>query len=134
MDEEIDLLSAIGASDVASTQVLTLYIPSTDKKGQKLENQEYWVNEASKLCCLIGGGVTVHPPSRGGWQASSGEIVWDEPIILYTFVIPERFMENLKLLRKFLHRMGRETKQGEVAFSFDNSFYRITKYDKGEKE
>jgi hypothetical protein len=32
-------------------------------------------------------------------------------------------------LRSFLHRMGRETRQGEVAFEFDGRFYRIRGFD-----
>jgi hypothetical protein len=35
----------------------------------------------------------------------------------------------LPRLREFLHRMGRETNQGEIAFEFDGRFYRIRTFD-----
>jgi len=39
------------------------------------------------------------------------------------------FLQNLPRLREFLHRMGRETNQGEVAFEFAGRFYRIRMFD-----
>jgi hypothetical protein len=35
----------------------------------------------------------------------------------------------LPRLRELLHRTGRETNQGEIAFEFDGRFYRIRKFD-----
>jgi hypothetical protein len=32
-------------------------------------------------------------------------------------------------LREFLHRLERETNQGEIAVESDGQFYRIAKYD-----
>jgi hypothetical protein len=51
-------------------------------------------------------------------------------VIVYSFVPrPEQLTKNLPRLRAFLHRMGRETNQGEIAFEFDNRFYRIRRFD-----
>jgi len=44
-------------------------------------------------------------------------------------VKPDKLRELLGDLRAFLHRLGRETNQGEVALEFDGRFYRITAYD-----
>ena len=49
--------------------------------------------------------------------------------IVYCFVYPDRFVGNVKRLREFLHRFGRETNQGEVVVEFDGKFYRITNFD-----
>ena len=43
--------------------------------------------------------------------------------------LPGPFLEELPRLRRFLHRLGRDTNQGEVAVEFDGRFYRITKFD-----
>jgi hypothetical protein len=45
-----------------------------------------------------------------------------------------QFTEVLGLVKSdaiFLHRMGRETNQGEIAFEFDGRFYRIRNFDAG---
>jgi len=70
------------------------------------------------------------PPADGTWlNPESKEIIWEKTTIMYTYVDPDSFEENVGLLRKFLHRFGRETNQGEVVFEFDGKFYRIRKYD-----
>lgn len=51
-------------------------------------------------------------------------------MIVYSYVDPDAFERSLGELRTFLHRMGRETGQGEVAFEFDGRFYRIRAFDK----
>jgi hypothetical protein len=51
-------------------------------------------------------------------------------VVVYSFVSrPDEFLRHLPRLRAFLHRMGRETNQGEVAFEFDDRFYRIRQFD-----
>lgn len=56
-------------------------------------------------------------------------VVWEDPILVYTYVRPDEFVSLLSELRTFLHRMGLETNQGEIAFEFDGSFYRIVSFD-----
>jgi hypothetical protein len=48
---------------------------------------------------------------------------------VYCFVDAARFEANIKNLRSFLHRFGRETIQGEVVVEFDGQFFRIKIYD-----
>ncbi len=65
------------------------------------------------------------PPCEGGWLREDDTIIWENPVLVYTYVKPENFEQLLPQLRDFLHRMGRETDQGEVAVEFENRFYRI---------
>jgi len=123
------LAEAMGASDETSVQVLSLYIPNKDSHNAEFGQQRKWVLEAAGLLARIGGGVTIMPPAEGGWVDNAGGIVWESPIIVYSFVKPKLFSESVPALREFLHRMGRETNQGEVAFEFDGWFYRITQFD-----
>lgn len=51
-------------------------------------------------------------------------------MIAYSFVTrPDEFIKGPPRIRAFLHQMGRETNQGEVAFEFDDHFYRIRQFD-----
>ncbi|MBE7413293.1 MAG: hypothetical protein HS129_14740 [Leptospiraceae bacterium] len=126
---EIDLVGELGASEAGSPQILTLYIPSVDKYGADIANQDKWVEEAGILLSNIGGGVTINPPSRGGWKSNTGEIIWDNTIILYSYIKAEDLIQNITNLKKFLLRLERETNQGEVACQFDGVFYKIIDYD-----
>lgn len=128
-DEEVDLGGALGASAEISSQQLTLFIPSRDRLGNEIGNQRRWVLEAADLLAGVGGGFTILPPVEGGWVNDAGEVIWEHPILVYTFVKPDRFVDALPQLREFLHRLGRETNQGEVALEFDNRFFRIRAFD-----
>jgi len=82
------------------------------------------------LFARIGGGVTVMPPSEGGWfDEESARAIWERTVLVYTYIKPERFRDLLPELRTLLHRFGRETNQGEVVFEFDADFFRIRRYD-----
>lgn len=133
-DLEVDLADALGASNVASDQVLTLYIPDKDREGEELGTQRKWVLDAADLLARIGGGVTIMPPAEGGWfDTENDRVIWERPVVVYTYVKPDLFLERLSDLRMFLHRLGREANQGEIAVEFDGAFYRITKFDPAEE-
>ncbi len=128
--QEVDLAEELGALGSTSIQLLTLYIPNKDKDGNEFGAQRVWVLDASKLLARIGGGVTIMPPCEGGWlNEETDQIVWESPVLVYTFIKADGLLSSLPSLRAFLHRMGRETNQGEVAFEFDGSFFRITEFD-----
>lgn len=131
--QSVDVASHLGASAETSSQLLTLYIPNKDKSNRQLVSQRKWVLEAAHLLAEIGGGVTILPAAEGGWMSPRGTIVWEAPVVVYTFIRPDRFVKRLPALREFLHRLGRETEQGEVVVEFDGSFYRITRFDKSKE-
>jgi hypothetical protein len=129
-DSEINLGEALGAELVPSHQVLRVYVPNCDRNGKEIGDQRRWVLAAAQLFSRIGGGVTVEPPVEGGWlDPDTQHIVWERPVLVYTYVNPDEFLAHLGELRQFLHRMGRETRQGEVALEFAGLFYRIRSYD-----
>jgi hypothetical protein len=126
---ELDIADSFGALADTSTQSFSVFIPNKDRDAREIGNQRQWVIEALKVLGTIGGGATAMPPVEGVWLDEHGEFVWENPVIVYSYVKPAEFLSRLAELRSFLHRLGRETRQGEVAFEFDGRFYRIRNFD-----
>ncbi|KAF0249332.1 MAG: hypothetical protein FD167_1270 [bacterium] len=131
-DQEIgiDINEAMGAipSEISS-QALRLYIPNKDRCSKEFGTQRKWVLEAANLLSEIGGGCTIMPAVEGIWLDENGIAVWENPVVLYVYVNGNKFIEKLPQLREFLHRLGRETNQGEIVFEYDGQFFRIIEYD-----
>jgi len=126
----MNLSEQLGAKAGTSVQCLTLYIPNKDRHGKEIGDQRKWVLEGARILAEIGGGVTILPAVEGGWlDEERGEIVWENPVLIYTFIVPSKFKSAILQLRRFLHTLGAQTNQGEVAFEFDGKFYRITEFD-----
>ena len=141
MPKKIDLSKILGVNKPSSTQVLTLYIPDKDREGNKIKNLNKWIKEAQRVLTMIGGGSTMMPPADGTWldpeknindpeKIKDEDLVWEKTRIIYTYIDPDKFENNLNRLKKFLHSFGRETNQGEVVFEFDGMLYRIDEYDR----
>jgi hypothetical protein len=121
-DESVNLAAALGAAVDVALQCFTVYIPNKDREDQEFGTQRRWVLEAIRLLSEINGGATAIPV-EGGWLNAQGKIILEHPVVIYSFVTdPAKFLESLPRLRAFLHRMGRETNQGEVAFEFTIGF------------
>jgi hypothetical protein len=130
-EEDMDVAAALGADSGVSTQCFTIYVPNKDREDKEIGNQRKWVLEAIRLLSEVNGGATAMPPVEGAWLSDQSEIIWENPVVVYSFIKPDEFVVNMPRLREFLHRMGRETEQGEIAFEFDGRFYRIRKFDLG---
>jgi hypothetical protein len=124
----LNLGAQLGADEGFSTQSFSLYVPNKDKNDQEFGHQRRWVLDAIRLLSEINGGATA-VPVEGGWVDDSGRVILEEPVIVYSYVKTEPFLKNLTRIREFLHRLGRETNQGEIAFEFDGVFHRIRRFD-----
>ncbi len=133
---EMNLEEIFGATEEPTNQMLTLFIPNKDRNNVKISNHGKWVREAQKILTVIGGGATALPPADGSWidpkkkvkkieQLKEKDIIWEKTTIIYTYVNGDNFIENMKYLREFLHRFGKETNQGEVGLVFDDRLYKI---------
>ncbi len=125
----LDIAISFGAEADASTQAFCIYVPNKDREGKEIGDQRRWVLEALRLLGSVGGGATAMPPVEGIWENAEGEFVWENPVIVYSYIKADQFLARLPELRSFLHKMGRETRQGEIAFEFDGRFYRIREFD-----
>jgi hypothetical protein len=125
----MDVAAAFGAEAGVAVQCFTVYVPNKDQNDHEIGNQRRWVLDAIALLSEINGGATAIPV-EGGWLNDESQIILEYPVIVYSYVTqPDRFLSDLPRLREFLHRLGRETNQGEVAFEFDDHFYRIRTFD-----
>lgn len=128
-EEALDLEKELGADSGFSIQCFTVYVPNKDKNDREIGNQRRWVLDLIRLLSELNGGATALP-AEGGWVSDEGKIILEHPVIVYSYVKePADFRRHLPRLREFLHRLGRETKQGELVFEFENAFFRIRTFD-----
>src|SRR5205823_215940 len=87
------------------------YIPNKDRHGKEIGNQRKWVLQAIRLLSEINGGATAMPPVEGGWLGELGEIIWENPVIVYSFIRPDPFLSSLARLRRGSSQGGAMTKR-----------------------
>src|SRR5262245_32245282 len=120
-----DFAGSLGASKVAST-LLVLFIPSHDRDGQQID-QDYWVGEALAVLGRLFGGATAFPQGQGVWRddARGGTLLFDEPVVIQCYTSEEALEREAPALKDFLHRMGREARQGAVGLVIDRDYLEI---------
>ena len=127
-----DLREQLGAGPPTGTLQVTLFVPSVDQDGRRI-NQEYWRDEALQTFGRLFRGA--FPPGRGVWRDDSrgGELICDDTVLVTWYVDEGTFDdEALRELRRFLHRLGRGGQQGEVGIVIGGSYYGITGFDEAE--
>ena len=121
---EIDIAEAFGAA-AAREQRFAVYIPNKDREGNPVE-QAKWIDQTLALLSSICGGATAMPPIRGAWlNEASGNLVIEEPVLVYTFIEPDAFADRLNEVVALVHEIGRQTRQGQMAIEFNQTFYLI---------
>src|SRR5271157_5730468 len=96
-----DFAKALGASKGAST-LLVLFIPSRDRTDEAID-QGYWVDEALKTLGML----------------------FDGPVIIQCYASEQAIESRTADLRRFLHRMGREARQGAIGLVIDRDYLEI---------
>ena len=71
------------------------------------------INALRALGTLFGG-ATAFPQGKGVWRddAQGGKLLFDEPVVNQCYTSEQAVERQVAKLREFLHRMGREAKQG----------------------
>ena len=120
-----DFAGALGASKVAST-LLVLFIPSRDRNDRPI-NQMHWVDEALIVLGTLIGGATAFPQGKGVWRddVQAGKLLFDEPVVIQCYTSEQAVERQALKLREFLHRTGREAKQGAIGLVIDRDYLEI---------
>jgi hypothetical protein len=132
-----ELHEALGAGPPAGVEQVTLFVPSTDRYGEPVD-QTYWTEQALAVFGRIFRGATAFPRGRGVWRDDEreGELIYDDTQMVTSYV-PAGALEDeeiLKHLRAFLCRLGREANQGEVGIVIDGTYFGIIDYEEGGTE
>lgn len=120
-----DFDKALGASKAAST-LLVLFIPSKDRADQPID-QSYWVEETLTTLGTLFGGATAYPQGRGVWRddAQGGKLLFDEPVVIQCYTSEQAIESRAADLKRYLHRMGREARQGAIGLVIDRDYLEI---------
>jgi hypothetical protein len=120
-----DFAGALGASRAAST-LLVLFIPSRDRHDRAID-QEHWVDEALGVLGTLFGGATAFPQGKGVWRddAQGGRLLFDAPVVIQCYTSEQAIERQAPRLREFLHRMGREARQGAIGLVIDRDYLEI---------
>lgn len=115
----------LGASKAAST-LLVLFIPSRDRADYPID-QDHWVNEALEVLGTLFGGATAFPQGRGVWRddAQGGKLLFDQPVVIQCYTGADMLEQRADEFREFLHRMGREARQGAIGLVIDRDYLEI---------
>jgi hypothetical protein len=105
---------------------------SADSEPAAGANREQSVRDGGNTKRLAAS-ATAYPRGVGKWRDddNAGALVTDEPTVVTSYANPADVTDAaLAELRTFLHRLGRETNQGEVGIVVDGAYYPITQYDR----
>lgn len=124
MEKTFDIGEAFGAEKGFSER-FAVYVPNKDRDGKDVP-QAQWVEAIIDILSELCGGATAMPPVRGAWlNSETKNLVVEEPVLVYAFVDPPKFVAGIQKLVDTVRAMGRETNQGQVAFEFGNVLYFI---------
>jgi hypothetical protein len=120
-----DFAGVLGASKAASA-LLVLFIPSKDRSDPPID-QVFWVEEALNVLGTLFGGATAFPRGRGIWRddAQGGKLLFDEPVVMQCYTSSHMLEQHMNALGEFLHRMGREARQGAIGLVIDDDYLEI---------
>ncbi len=125
------LQQRLGADRPQGALQVTLFVPSVDRSGESIDQKE-WVEAALEVCGKLFRGATAFPPGRGVWRddAHGGTLVFDDTVMVTSFTPPRELTPRAQVeLRGFLHRLGREARQGEVGIVVGGEYYGISRFD-----
>lgn len=106
---------------------VTLYIPDTDRYGEKIDHA-HWTAAACRFFSRIAGGATVIPNAYGVWL--EGEMLIRENVTIVYSSIPET--SDLTAIKRFAALFAESTQQAAVALEIGEQFVLIPSIEGGE--
>ena len=125
-------VSSISGATATRRVLLVLFVPSADRAGKTLGNQDEWKQQALSFFGTNYGGATAMPRAEGVWRddGNNGNLVLDFPILIHCYMTEDQASDK-KLQAKistFCRKMGKEMKQGEVALILDEVFHTFSNF------
>jgi hypothetical protein len=121
----------LGATLPTGSLPIVLFVPSQDRDGRDIDH-DYWVTNALETLGTLFRGATAYPRARGVWRDDQrqGELRYEEPTVVTCYADQAAMTDTARSrLRAFLHRLGRETNQGEVGVVIGDKYYGISEFD-----
>lgn len=121
----------LGATPPVGTLIIGIFVPSQDREGNELDH-DTWVTGALETLGALFRRATAYPRARGVWRddVRGGILRYEQPTIVTCYADPKAMTSAAQSrLRTFLHRLGRETNQGEVGIVIGDPYYGITDFD-----
>lgn len=133
MADQKAISDAIGSATSHSV-LFILFVPSRTANGDQLpkgESQQMWANAAGQLMSELFSGATEMPAAKGKWfNPESKKVIAEDVILVHCYANSEDVENPDKIgnLAKFLHRMGKTLRQGEIGLVVDGVFHKINKF------
>ena len=111
--------------------VVTMFVPSQARNGEPLDHESWRTQALEVMTKLFGGATAVE--CQGAWRDDErGGVIKVERISTVQSLMAKSSWNatSVSELRKFLHRMGLETNQGEIGLIVDDVYFPIREFDK----
>jgi hypothetical protein len=109
-------------------------VPSVERDGTTVIDQEYWVDAALETFGQLFGGATAFPRAKGVWRDDEmgGVLVKDQPVVIHCYTTPADIADPDRLSRLgiFCRRMGRDAHQGEVGLVIGDEYLAFRDFSK----
>ena len=109
--------------------LVVLFVPSVERDGRTVIDQNLWVDAALEMFGRVFGGATAYPKAKGVWRDDDrgGALVKDEPVVVHCYTTPLDVEDpgNLVALGSFCRRMGRDGGQGEIGLIIGDEYFAI---------
>lgn len=130
------LHTLLGSPPPGPVSQVTLFVPSVDRDSRPID-QVYWADQTLRTFGRLFGGATVLPPGRGVWRDDErgGGLVFDDPQMVLAYVQTSVLNDPQVAaeLRAHLHRLGRESNQGEVLLVVGDRPFHVQQFDEEER-
>ena len=110
-------------------ELIVLVVPSVQADGVTRFDPAPWVDAALKFFGQTFGGAVAYSGVKGSWRDDQrqGLVVEVEPVPVHCYASREDLddREKLEALATFCRRLGRETKQKEVALVIGDEYFAL---------
>jgi hypothetical protein len=121
-------IARLANAELANPNYFSVFLPNRNKRKEKIENHDYWVNLFKESLTRINQGTSTSI-KEGTWLETDNEITFEETSIIESYIFDdEAFFTKFPRVVTDMHRFGKETEQSAVSFLYNGVFYTIENY------